>query len=293
MAKAVFIQSSHSRYNDAPGERYHFPNRPYLGRVAQTVGDWVIFYSSRAGEFWGYYSVQQVEKIVSDPTDSEMSYAILDRGTLLGFETLVPRLRTDGRPWETGLPDSGGSKASAVRLISDADFAAIVNEGMRPLPGPNALPRGDFALAEAAAEFVPLLEQERPAILTSRALRDRAFSRQVRRAYGGRCAISGLEIRNGGGRPEVEAAHIVPVEERGPDAVTNGLALSGTLHWMFDRGLISVDADDGILIARGSIADESARRLIRPEGRLILPERPQDRPHSAYLRWHREHRFKG
>ncbi len=293
MAKAVFIQSSHSHYDDAPGERYHFPNRPYLGRVVQTVGDWVIFYSGRKGEVWGYYAVQQVEQIIADPADPEMSYAMLDRGTLLGFEVLVPRLRPDGMPWETGLPDSGGSNASAVRLISDADFAAIVAHGMQPLAGQDPLTRGTFEVAEDSADFVPLLGQDRPAILTSRALRDRAFARQVRRAYGGRCAISGLEIRNGGGRPEVEAAHIVPVEERGPDAVTNGLALSGTLHWMFDRGLISVGDDGAILISRRSIPDETARRLIRSEGHLILPDRPQDRPHPAYLRWHREHRFKG
>lgn len=41
MAKAVFIASSHSSYDDRPGEVYHFP-RQYLSRVAQTVGDWVL-----------------------------------------------------------------------------------------------------------------------------------------------------------------------------------------------------------------------------------------------------------
>jgi putative restriction endonuclease len=27
------------------------------------------------------------------------------------------------------------------------------------------------------------------------------------------------------------------VEARGPDTEVNGIALSGTVHWMFDRGL--------------------------------------------------------
>ena len=48
MSKAVFISSSHSAYDDRPGEAYHFPNT-YLSRVAQTVGDWVIFYQGRRG----------------------------------------------------------------------------------------------------------------------------------------------------------------------------------------------------------------------------------------------------
>jgi putative restriction endonuclease len=52
---------------------------------------------------------------------------------------------------------------------------------------------------------------------------------------------------NGKGRPEVEAAHIMPVEENGPVSVQNGIALSGTVHWMFDRGLLSMDDDYTIL----------------------------------------------
>lgn len=70
----------------------------------------------------------------------------------------------------------------------------------------------------------------------------------VLQAYGSRCAITGLRLINGGGRAEVEAAHIRPVEASGPDIVSNGIALSGTAHWMFDRGLISVADDLQILI---------------------------------------------
>ena len=35
---------------------------------------------------------------------------------------------------------------------------------------------------------------------------------------------------SGGGRAEVEAAHIKGVAEKGPDIITNGIALSGTVH---------------------------------------------------------------
>ncbi|MFN3972313.1 MAG: hypothetical protein ACK4L4_13235 [Gemmobacter sp.] len=63
MAKAVFIQSAHSDYLDRPGEACHFPAM-YLSRVAQTVGDWVIFYQGRRGGEAGYYGVQRVARIV-------------------------------------------------------------------------------------------------------------------------------------------------------------------------------------------------------------------------------------
>ena len=65
--------------------------------------------------------------------------------------------------------------------------------------------------------------------------------------------MTGLKFINGGGRSEVQAAHIRPVEDRGPDSVRNGIALSGTVHWMFDKGLISVDENFDILIAKDRV----------------------------------------
>ncbi|WP_368855610.1 HNH endonuclease, partial [Klebsiella aerogenes] len=52
------------------------------------------------------------------------------------------------------------------------------------------------------------------------------------------------------GRAEVAAAHIRPVEANGPDIINNGVALSGTAHWMFDRGLFSLADNLEILISR-------------------------------------------
>ena len=130
-------------------------------------------------------------------------------------------------------------------------------------------------------------------VLVSRKFREQSFARQVKRAYGARCAMSGLELRNGGGRPEVEAAHILPVEKNGPDTVRNGIALSGTIHWMFDRGLLAVDDDGTILMESGSITSEIADRLLVPNRQLIVPANEAMRPHPEYLRWHRENLFKG
>ncbi|NQW13576.1 MAG: HNH endonuclease [Rhodobacter sp.] len=106
-----------------------------------------------------------------------------------------------------------------------------------------------------------------------------------------RCAISGLELRNGGGRPEVEAAHIRPVEHDGPDVVRNGIALSGTLHWMFDRGLISIAPDWTILVSHNKVQPETARRLINSRQKFLLPENRRHYPHPDYLRFHREEIF--
>jgi putative restriction endonuclease len=112
------------------------------------------------------------------------------------------------------------------------------------------------------------------------------------RAYGERCAITGLRLINGSGRAEVDAAHIRPVEESGPDIVSNGLALSGTAHWMFDRGLISLSDNLEILISRRVNDQEAVRVLINKDGHAHTPSRVLERPHPHFLQWHRDCCFK-
>ncbi|MDB5651065.1 MAG: endonuclease family protein [Hyphomicrobiales bacterium] len=93
---------------------------------------------------------------------------------------------------------------------------------LRPYEQPAARPQASlYGFAEEESVF----EYERPMIeqTLTRPFRDQAFRRVVRDAYDSRCAISGLRLLNGGGRPEVQAAHIKAVEDRGPDSVRNGL----------------------------------------------------------------------
>lgn len=143
-------------------------------------------------------------------------------------------------------------------------------------------------MAEEPATF------ERPIVerVVARPFRDAAFSAAVKTAYDNTRAITGLKIINGGGRSEVQAAHIRPVASLGPDSVRNGVALCGTVHWMFDRGLLSLDDDYTILMARDRVP-EPVHRMINPDGRLLVPERPELRPHQQFLRFHRETVFKG
>jgi putative restriction endonuclease len=126
----------------------------------------------------------------------------------------------------------------------------------------------------------------------SRPIRDRVFRRVILRAYDERCAVTGFKFINGGGRAEVAAAHIRPVEAGGPDLPQNGVALSGTVHWMFDRGLISFTNDLRILVSRHVNDRDGVASLINPTGRLIGPISEQLRPHPAFLSWHRENSFK-
>lgn len=303
MAHAVFIQNPRSIYADRPGEVYHFP-KMYLAQVRATIGDWVVFYESRKnGGAYGYVAVQKVRDVVPDPARDDHFFAVMDMQSLWEFERVVPRLNAQDTTFESmlrgpdGLPYRGGANTLAVRALPPRDFAAIVDYGLATVEDVAGLARRPDADAHAgfaddAADFEGApLAGNRLSVLASRPLRDASFARQVKRAYGNRCAMSGLSLTNGGGRPEVEAAHIRPVAQDGPDVVRNGLALSGTLHWMFDRGLLGVAEDHSILVSHNKVPKDVVDRLIAPQGRLFLPDNPRHRPHEAYLKHHREHIF--
>lgn len=187
-----------------------------------------------------------------------------------------------------------GSKA-AVRPLSPADFDRITSLGVEdqalllPRLDEEVAPHG-FAEEQAPIAFEQ--ERERATFLVSRIVRDRVFHRVVLRAYDERCAITGLKLINGGGWAEVDAAHIRPVERMGPDIVSNGIALSGTAHWMFDRGLISLSGDLDILVSRQPNDADGIRSFINKTGRALPPLRAHDRPHPHFLHWHRENCFK-
>ncbi|PTR11196.1 MULTISPECIES: HNH endonuclease [unclassified Novosphingobium] len=298
MAFGVFIHRSDSIYDDTPAERYQFPKQ-YLERARACVGDWIIYYEPRkVTGTRGYYAVAKVERIIADPTTSGMYLALIAPGSYLDFASPVPFSDEDG-PIERGLLNEvgaiSGRAQAAVRGLSSSDFNRIVAAGLadeKPL-----LPRTDFLIdeqivREESAPFVFDEARERVSAIVSRIVRDRVFRRIVLRAYDERCAVTGLKLINGGGRAEVEAAHIRPVEASGPDIVSNGLALSGTAHWMFDRGLIGLDDDMRIMISRQANDPDSIRSVINATGRILLPQREADRPHPQFVRWHREHRFK-
>lgn len=300
MAFGVFIHRSDSIYEDTPAERYQFP-RQYLSRVSACIGDWIIYYEpSRVPDSKGYFAVAKVERVIPDPVLPDMYVALIEPGSYLDFARPVPFNGALGIVERGVLNDRGrpsGRAQAAVRPLSPADFNRIIDLGLTEEK--NILPR----LGEPEPHLRPVLTEEsspfgydeareRVSYLGSRIVRDRIFRRLIVSAYEARCAITGLKLVNGGGRAEVEAAHIRSVEAGGPDIVSNGIALSGTVHWMFDRGLISLGDDLEILVSRQTNDRESIVNMINKNGLALPPRRAADRPHPHFLAWHREHCFK-
>jgi putative restriction endonuclease len=299
VAFGVFIHRSDSIYEDTPAERYQFPGQ-YLARVEACLGDWIIYYEPRkAQESRGYFAIAKLQQVIPDPGTPGMYVAIIEPGSYLDFANPVPFRIDDGLIERSLLNEQGkisGRAQSAVRPISPADFNRIVEYGLAEhtalLPRVDAPPSPLPGMRDEQSIFQHEQGRFRVAYLTSRIVRDRIFRRVVLRAYDARCAMTSLKLINGSGRAEVEAAHIRPVEAGGPDIVSNGLALSGTAHWMFDRGLISVTDDHEILISRHVNDTAGVQAMINKSGRVLTPFRTADQPHHHFLQWHRENCFK-
>lgn len=298
MSKAVLVTKAGSIYDDLPEERYHFPQQ-YLGRMEACVGDWIIYYepgrlteARRQDGRKSYFATARIDRIEQDSARADHYYAFV--AGYLEFPRAVPF--KEGEIFyeqKLGKPDgtvNAGTAQNAVRHISDAEFDRILQSGIaRVIEPANSSLFENQGMGEREQEEIhrPFIEQ-----VVLRRFRDAAFACAVKQAYNDTCAMTGIKIINGGGRSEVQAAHIKPVAADGPDSIRNGLALSGTFHWMFDRGLVSVDDDHALLVAKDRVPD-TVGRLMNPTGRLSVPSRQDIQPNPRFMKYHREAVFKG
>ena len=288
MAKVVLTTKVDPTYDDLPEERYHFPQK-YLRQVEKAIGDWVVYYEPRRSTAelssrGGRQSTARLLRVEPDPNLEEHYYAFVTN--YLEFDHPVPF--KDGQHYfESSLQREDGQTNRgafgwAVRTLSDSEYDLIMQAGfvktLKLQPEPS--------LEEIILNERPIIER-----VVSRPFRDAAFAVAIKEAYNNTCAMTGLKITNGRGRTEVQAAHIQPVSENGPDSLRNGVALSGTIHWMFDNGLVSIDDDYSILIDKDRLP-ETAVRLLNQDRRLRMPARDDMRPHRHFLNFHREKIFK-
>ncbi|MCV9961957.1 HNH endonuclease [Pararhizobium sp. BT-229] len=297
--KGIFDTKRDSGYKDEIAFQYHFPKQ--YRTIAETlVGDWIIYREpQRNGGRRAYVATAKVVAIEDDLAQPGHAYALM--AEYREFDEPVPFVR-DGRYWETSLlsvPDPTRVGASlqgkSIRTIPHSDFAAIVRAGLSE----TMLPENAIRL-ELDPEHVddhtkelldlPVEDQERriEQILTNRKIREASFRRKVCDAYDSRCAITGLRIVNGGGKSEAQAAHIWSVADGGPDVVRNGIALSATVHWLFDRHLISLTDDYRILVSHNKVPSELRTLFAKQMARIHLPADARLWPHPAYVARHRE-----
>ncbi len=157
-------------------------------------------------------------------------------------------------------------------------------------------------LLEQAAETGEVEEQslvglsvERRTIVAqvTRYAREASFRQQVLDAYQHRCAVTRAQLRL------VEAAHILPVPVPGStEHVTNGIALSPTMHRAYDIGLIYLDETYVMRLnqtrAQQLVSDNLHSGLTEMQAllelRVHLPADRQQWPGAQFIRSGNQHR---
>ena len=229
MAKAVLTTKIVPAYDDLPEQRYHFP-RTYMRQVEAALGDWVIYYEPRrpsadlmkTGGSQSYFATARIASIIQDSSRDDHFYAIVE--DYLQFDHPVP-FRRASHYYEAGLRKSDGSTnkgafGRSVRNIPDAEYDLILAEGFahvlgtrdrsRPAPDPVEEARSGFDDNPQMPFEVEAVDRRIVAQILERPFRDRAFSATIKSAYRDTCAVTGIKLFNGGGRSEVQAAHIRP-----------------------------------------------------------------------------------
>ena len=145
---------------------------------------------------------------------------------------------------------------------------------------------------ESLEEWIPFVAENRAIYQVSREMRDTAFRGIVLENYGNTCAITGLRFHSPQ-HTEADAAHIISKDVRGTDDPRNGLALSKSVHWAFDRGVFTIsDQYEVVLHPKARRANIAAFPLMEMDRRPI--QLPSDRyywPHVEALSWHKREVF--
>lgn len=149
----------------------------------------------------------------------------------------------------------------------------------------------DSMLGEDLLKGVAMVEEPRfGALYFARSrLGQGAFRMLVTGVYEKHCAITGEKVL-----PVLEAAHIKPYSESGPNEINNGILLRSDLHRLFDSGYITVTPDLSVKVSR-AIRDHyhnGEHYLTYNDSRLIkIPRRRIDRPAREYLEYHNREKF--
>lgn len=156
----------------------------------------------------------------------------------------------------------------SVRSLGWTDFCAVLTaSGLLTAPLEGTTPTEQRARQRAAVE---------------RLVRDRGFRLRVLSAYGWRCAVTGWSAPPSLSHALLDAAHVVPVARGGGDGIRNGVALTPTVHRLFDAGVVGFSLEDGTWRLRRRVPQEGfclegpggSLRLVEGQP-LILPADPR------------------
>lgn len=183
-------------------------------------------------------------------------------------EAMKPLLNNYGG-FESYLRDrdrSNDYRPSGVNLDGDPSFEDVVD-----------------LLFQVTEDDLPAYEDDSELEEIERETRKAAFREGIYEIYPG-CAICGKLLESPEGSLDLEAAHILPKAQDGPDLLQNGLGLCSQHHWAFDHGWFKISVDYEIHV-RDYPQLEGYNELKQYHGEYLqVPGEENLQPHSYYIR---------
>ncbi|NDV62894.1 hypothetical protein G0Q06_10565 [Puniceicoccales bacterium CK1056] len=142
---------------------------------------------------------------------------------------------------------------------------------------------------EALEAWNPFEDPNRRLYRVNAQKRSQHFRRIVLGNYNSTCAVTGqrFELND---IVEAEAAHVISKEQNGTDNPKNGIAMSRSVHWAFDKGLFTLSDQYEVLIhpeaKAAKIQNFPLFELDRKK--IYLPDEEYFHPHQEALQWHRD-----
>ena len=118
-----------------------------------------------------------------------------------------------------------------------------------------------------------------------------AFRVVVTETYHRECSITGEKTL-----PVLDAAHIKPFSENGPNISQNGILLRTDIHTLFDKGYITIDENYHVVVSKRLNEDfGNGKEYYAYHGKELfnVPDKQIDLPGKEYLRWHNENVYLG
>lgn len=140
-------------------------------------------------------------------------------------------------------------------------------------------------------DTTPTLTEERKTKQTINRIKIRsaAFKTEIKRVYEDTCVVCRKRRYTKAKFPEVQAAHIYPVEREGSDDLRNGISLCRLHHWAFDGGLFVITDNFKIKVRDEIKNDSNYEEIYSFNNKTIkLPNNPKLFPAEIYLKAHRE-----
>jgi hypothetical protein len=256
-----------SQYQD---QVFHNPDRTWWMNYSPKEGGMDLAVNAGLTRCMTHQEAILVLRQVSDKMSAEGArHRLLGLGFVDSFDPATNLFRIRGLEW--------GEITILLGLGASDDSDELVETALR---------------LESLEEWAPFVAEDRAVYHVSRQKRDAAFRNIVLTNYGYTCAVTGQRFLSAH-HVEADGAHIIGKEVRGTDDPRNGIALSKSAHWAFDRGLFTI-SDQYEVVVNPKISSLNVAKFPALEidrRKILLPRDSCYWPHPDALAWHQQEVF--